>query len=738
MASPTDIFNKVLGTKPAGDVTLQDFAAERENQEIIAWVKSAYSAAKSARTQIEQTWYTNMVMLDGRQYLTRVPEGQPNAGKLVRPPAPPYRVRSVTNRLRPIFRTELARVTSQKPNASIVPASSDDEDLFAAQAGEQIWESLYSTKKISQVFARTMWWTLVCGTGFTKCWWDNNSVDSMTGVQGDIKYAHVTPFHLGIPDLREPEIEDQPYVINAYTKPVEWMRQFYGEELNADSVSSNEIIEGAYLNLNMNDKPDSVLVIEAWIKPGGSRYFPQGGYVCVAGDKVLQISREGLPYQHGEYPFVKFEHIPTGKFYGASVLEDLTPLQREYNRTRSQIIEAKNRMAKPQLLAARGSVDPRKITNEPGQVIQYKPGLPPPQPLPLQPLPSYVQQELEVVKGDMEDISGQHQVSRGDAPPGVTAATAISYLQEKDDSLLSHTYSSIEIGFEKLAKQSLSHVVQFWDLERTVQTTGVDGSFDAITIKGSNIASGTDIRMEAGSSLPTSKAARQALLMDLMKFGWIPPQEGLKLMEIGGVQKLWQQIKIDEAQAQRENLKMRKLTSQEIGRWMEEKAAADLQNQFAGMPQVGAPPGMGDPLDAGEAPFDPFGQQQQQPQDPQNTNDPTVDLTSGQPLGVGPIVPVNTWDNHAVHIDVHNRFRKTQAFENLPDEIKQQFELHVSLHAQSMIAGSTGMGPDMGMAPTPQDMGMDPSQQGGDTGGAANQFGPSQEAGAGQAPLPGM
>jgi hypothetical protein len=315
-----------------------------------------------------------------------------------------------------------------------------------------------------------------------------------------------------------------------------------------------------------------------------------------------------------------------------------------------------------------------------------------------------VLQELDRITIDMEDISSQHDISKGNVPPGVTAATAISFLQEKDDSLLSHTYQSIEFGFEKLARQSISHVVEFWDMERTVQTTGVDGSFDALTLKGADIASGTDIRMEAGSALPTSKAARQALLMDLMKFGYIKPEDGLKMMEVGGITKLYQQLKVDEAQAQRENLRIRNITPEQI---------QEHQQRYA--------------------------------------ENPETDPTTGDTLAAGPVVQVNTWDNHAIHIEVHNRFRKSQAFEALPPEIKAEFEQHVSTHAQAMVMGSMGAGPDMGMAPTAEDLGLpspdDPNAQ--DASGG-NQFGPPGSSGGqmppdmpmpeggGEAPLPGL
>jgi len=66
-----------------------------------------------------------------------------------------------------------------------------------------------------------------------------------------------------------------------------------------------------------------------------------------------------------------------------------------------------------------------------------------------------------------------------------------------------------------------------------VKVVGSDGAFDAQMITGSDIASGLDIRIESGSALPTSKSARQALITDWMKMGFISPQDGLKILDTG-------------------------------------------------------------------------------------------------------------------------------------------------------------------------------------------------------------
>jgi hypothetical protein len=48
------------------------------------------------------------------------------------------------------------------------------------------------------------------------------------------------------------------------------------------------------------------------------------------------------------------------------------------------------------------------------------------------------------------------------------------------------------------------------------------------------------------------------------------------------------------------------------------------------------------------------------------------------------MVPVNSWDNHEVHIEVHNLFRKRQEFENLDPRAKEEFERHVELHRSAL------------------------------------------------------
>jgi hypothetical protein len=626
------------------------------NNKVIEWTQSAYKRCRTMRQQIERQWYLNLAFYIGRQNVTAIQAGTGNTAgtRLYIPPAPYYRSRPVINRIRPIIRTELAKLTAQKPTASIVPSTGEDRDLAAAQAGEQIWDSVYRDKKIKSIFGRSMLWTLTCGVGFMKTYWDANKKDK-AGQPGDFCYETVSPFHIFIPDMLTQDLEDQPYVIHIQTKSPEWVKANYPQVNPVPNVmAADDILNDSFLNLvGAGDyRKNSILCYEVWAKPGQVEFLPKGGMFTIIGDTIVQMV-EGNPYMHQQYPYVKFEHIPTGRFYADSIIVDLMPIQREYNRTRGQMIEAKNRMGHPQLLAAEGSVDASKINTEPGQVITYKLGYPPPEPLPLQNLPAYIVQESDRLLQDFEDISGQHAVSKGQVPPGVTAATAISFLQEQDESMLSTTFGSIEDGFEKIGYQTLCYVKQYWNTQRTVKVVGRDGTFNVLSFAGSDLRDNTDIRIEAGSALPTSKSAKQALLMDLMSQGFIPPEKGLELMDVGGVQRLYEDIQVDGAQATRENMKMSTVTDQNL---------EDYLNTFMG-------------------PMDPTTGQQQLI-DP-NTQAPLVDAM-GQPTAPPLIVPVNSFDNHEAHIAAHNNYRKGQEYEELEQRIKDLFEEHVNQHMMAL------------------------------------------------------
>lgn len=527
-------------------------------REATEWAEEQLVKCRRARLQFERQWYTNLAFYLGKQYVQWTPQYGTQAGayqRLYEPAAPPWRVRLISNKIRPIVRTEHSKLTKEDPQPYVIPASTDDDDLAKARAAEHIHEYLWRDLHGKRAVRRMTWWLCLTGVGFIKDWYDPFGFDS-SDLPGVIRMENVTPFHLYVPDMDEEEIEQQPHVTHVVAKTPDWVKRSYNKDVQPDSSTGGGALEQKFLQalgVQQQTGYDHVAVREMHVKPCSK--FQDGAVIIWSQDEPLDVI-EGFPFDHKEYPFTKFEHIPTGRFYPDSSINDLIPIQKEYNRTRSQVIEAKNRMSKPQLVAAKGSVDPNKMTSEPGLIVFYTPGFPKPEAMKLEPVPSYVIEELDRCQRDMDDISGQHEVSKGHAPPGVTAATAISYLQEEDDTKLANTVSSIEEGVERLGKHLLSHVQQFWDLPRTVRVVGTDGEYESFMFSGADIFGNTDLNIQSGSAMPRSRAAKQAYIMQLGQMGWIPPDRALRYLDMAETGRLYEELQIDARQAQRENLKM--------------------------------------------------------------------------------------------------------------------------------------------------------------------------------------
>lgn len=546
----------MLGQQQPEKPPLIEQLTGKDKDELIAKFNKWFTDCRTDRLQFEREWYLNLAFYFGKHYVSWAGADITNFAKLVEPKPPSWRVRLIVNRIKAIIRKEQAKLLQERPRGFVVPASSDDSDLAAAKAGDSILEHILTQDiKIQDVNWAAVFWLTLTGTSFIKDYYDEQDVDS-SGVAGKIKAMAVSPFHILVPNLEEVDLEKQPYVIHSVTMDPDWIKAVYSVDVAPDARASEAGIETQFLaalGIKNDVSKKRTLVKEIWVKP--NQDYPEGLRAAWAGTQLLYIE-DAWPYAHGEYPFTKYDHIPTGRFYSQSVIVDLIPIQREYNRTRSQIIENKNRMAKLQLAAPNGSIDPRRVTTEPGLIIFYKPGLQPPQPIPVQALPAYVLQELDRNIIDMNDISSQHEVSRGQVPPNVEAATAIAYLQEQDDTVLASTLFSIEKGSEKIGRHVLSHAAQFWDAQRSIKVVGRNNITESFIFSQSDLRGGTDYRVTHGSATPRSRAAKQAWITELIKMQVIPPDRGLQYLDMAETSKLYEEMQIDTKQAQRENLRM--------------------------------------------------------------------------------------------------------------------------------------------------------------------------------------
>lgn len=692
---------------------LDEARLQKETGALESLISTWRTRCVNARLQEEQQWLKNMDMYMGRHFTSwstteKRMKSAPNANNEVRIPV---------SFIQPVCRTELAKTSSSHPIATVLPASNDNDDILAARAGEQVWGYFYDVTRFQhRVFNPTNFWRTITGNGFAKVFYDQHkedkaateaamrewraaqaeqakavdfATDPMMGmplitpappkpkpepIMGAVDARMVTPFHLLVPDLAEEDIQEQEYVLHQYTIGREKAKAIYGkfmpEGWMPSVVSPSSIMDLHRLGLEAGNpaREDATLVVEAWIKPNVTPLLPKGGLVVLVDGRIVSMSRDGMPYSHGEFPFHHVTGVPTGRFYRKSVIEPLIPLQNEVNRTFAQLIQYKNLAVLSQFFYRAGSLDPTKIRPKPGQYIPVTLGFEYPTPVPLSNLPTYIPDLMASIKAHVDDISGQHQVSRAISPGADTAASAISILREADDDFLSPTIDSIEAFMESVGRHALALMAQFWEEPRLVKVTGDSESVSARTLTGAEFATGTDIRVQAGSGLPESKSARIATITEWITAGIIPANVGLKAMESGTLGRVYRQLQIDEDQAEYENVEMEAVTEEEYLAWEQEQQ----QMLAPGLGMPGAEPGfegLEDPAFGMDAPI-PSGPEAAPPAGPPaDPTDPAAADPMADPMAMPapPIFyPINEFDNDPVHLQVHERQLKSQAYKTWP------------------------------------------------------------------------
>lgn len=603
-----------------------------KDPEVAEW-NSKFERCVKMRQPFEQQWILNMAFYGGKQY---VMWSKANLSpSLIEPPANPQTVRAVSNKIKPIIRREMSKLSKEEPQFYITPATTEPEDVAAAIVGESLADYSLKSSSFNAIRRQATFWNSMTGIGVFKTY--------CPGPDMDVIYEAIPSFHFYVPYLHEPTIKAQPFVFHARGLNPDYVQELYDVKVKPDINSKNSILEQRFLssigvNSGSSDaSKDCVFVKEVWVKK--SAHYPNGALLVIVGDEIIYSYDSGLPgtnsamyrgpepqdmplapteedpdnkyeltyglpYEHGEYPFAKMGHIPTGSFYPDSVIKDLIPLQKLYNRSRSQVMEVKNLTSNPMLAYMKGSIDPTKITNRPGLQIPVQPGFTPPAYIQPPSLPPYHSEDENTILRDMDDTANQFEVTKGRTPPGVEAASAIAYLQEENDNVLHETVASMEEALESIGFQTLMLIKQFWSLDRIINVVSKNNAMEAQIFQMSSFVKNVDLKVEPGSMAPKSRAAKQAFITGLIKDGIIPPDRGLQYLQMNETDKLYEEMQIDIKQADRENYK----------------------------------------------------------------------LVNGAQL------PINDYDNDEVHLSRHDKFFKSQQFEALPDDIKIIALTHRALH----------------------------------------------------------
>jgi len=549
--------------------------------------------ARSARRPYEADWFLNLAFFQGEQWVAH------DGKALYTPKTRRGQVRLTDNRVRPIVRTEVARLTKQRPGWAATPDGLGDDAVNDAATSTRLLEWGYDHLHFAMRRREATTWSRICGAGFIKEVWDKDYGDGTevmvypdgheqageavmhpqtqqvlrpgempemesllarkTVGGGDICLTVRSPFDI-YPDPLATNLEDARWIIDEAVRSPEYVEDTYGKVVKPDTGAMVGIVEsgfhGGAVDFATGGEHIGVKVYELWEPP--SKRVPQGRHVVATETQVLFDG----PNEYGHIPYTMLPGIIVpGRFWPDAVVTDLRPIQARWNKMLSQIAENLSKFGNPAMLV--DALSQAKVTGVPGERIKVNftgGGQLPVQYLRPPDIPAYTFNFAEQIQGAFREISGQYEIAQGTVPAGVTAASAISLLQEQDATRLGPDVEALENAIGEVGQRVIKLMAKYYSTDRIVVIVGEDGIIDVDTFRSSASFRVPRISVVPNSTFPRSLAARQAGIRDYLNMFFqyqLPMQKSalskvLKDTQIGGLENIIGSATADVRNSQRE------------------------------------------------------------------------------------------------------------------------------------------------------------------------------------------
>lgn len=561
-------------------------------------------------------------------------------------------------------------------------AESYDQLIGVDANGEPIRDpAVYAALKAEDPTASTLW----------------SMVRSKTPL-GDVCWRVVLPGAMSVDPMAIKNPRDAKWVCESRIQPISSVEKRLGMSLKdavrASSQVLSEKFDFQYEDIATDDGGSlghsvsgSEYTVVHYFYARPSTDFPKGAHIEMC-DKapgrpmLVEEWEDELPYH------CLINRPDPGHFLRSKgIVDDLKPIQRDYNSTLNNLREWLRRVAKTPVAIPFGSMASESYFNEEGFFF-YHPqmGEPHHSNVPAEPT-AVLTNDLARMVAEMRDISGVSASSQGlRAPGGPEAAVGLNIEIQQTESNLSRAERRLKTAIEWGVSRSLKMVERHYSVARSVTGVGVDDSEEFAAFQGAMLR-GSHRFTITGSLMPKSKAARMAAIQQMI------PVLGPKITPFlgslidGDTDALTRDLEVDSLQQRGENRELLGLSTQPKA-VLVYKNFEDDKMAFSEAFNVAVQSGEQDPINA-------LAQRGIRP----------PNLTQSL-LAAGFNVPmVEDFHDHALELKALNDFRKADGYRRLSPMSKQLLREHADQHTAELgkqiaaMAEQSPMGQQQGSAP---------------------------------------
>lgn len=494
------------------------YTPTEKERKLVEWVYSKFKQAYVAKAPLMDKWKEYMSAYKGTYFQNKN--------------LPDYKSNEISNHVFSTIETIRPIMTDNNPKFLAVPSTPAGMEFSADVQTALDYE--WDREKMPLKLPAQLIPMLVYGNAVWFVQWDGKD-----GEYGNISIKPVDPFNI-FPDPLAESIDNSEFLVYATYRNANQIKQQFPEKASAiegSRITMSELV--AERDNNDTQDANQVLILEMWCRDWvtmdetveGKKQlkYPKGRVITCLPELGILLSDKKNPYKDGKFPFVLMKNydIPF-EFWGVGEVEQIMSPQHYVNELTNQIIDnAKNTANMQWIIDKNSGIGQGKLTNRPGLVIRKTPGSEVRRDTPPA-MPSYVRDQIEILKKDIQDISGVFDSLKGEQQGSVTAASAILALQEASQARIRLKIKLMEASLSELAQIVYSRMQQFWKLDRWVRVTDVEGNPSFREIGTQVLSNDYDLKVMAGSTMPVN---RNAMLDLMIRLAQTNGEDGLPLVD---------------------------------------------------------------------------------------------------------------------------------------------------------------------------------------------------------------
>jgi len=577
-------------------------------------------SVQSATWEHIREYHLNHAYLEGRQWLSWTPVDRSLSDII---PDEPDRIQATVNHMRSNTRTIVSQLTQRQLTFEVPPSMYDDVTLRAAAISKGILSDLHRRHNWETLREENIKSCLKGGTSIVAVEWSPQNKTTKETV-------------LSIADfVVEPGATRMEYArwwIKLQQLPPNEVRSLFPDHFIDEAPEADARTH--WSNDYTSEPTDLTRVYTYYERPNPLN--PDGGFRVEVNGRTLQEGKWPFPWKDSLNIASIRESVIENSPYGTTIMSDVRSPQTALNAVWSAVLEHIRESSNHRLVADYSWADVvDSLTDRPGEPLIGPMEAGAPGYLTAPPMPTQFAQTIAMLKEEIDNLLGVHDVSRGMSPANIESGYGLAILAEKDSSPVGRLIKESANLWGRVGWMVLELHEDNVTEERESTIRDMGGAPARRKWKGEDIKGQTEAIVPLEAIVPKSQAAQQQFAMTAVEMGLITPDDPLAVSKFAQLAEMPDQRGI-------------------IAAVSPDADKAIRENEMVVMDEVPEP-----------KPF----------------------------------------DDHEIHIEMHNRFRKSLQYELLTDEQREDIDNHVLSH-EALVGEEMGerrmateMDPAMGAAP---------------------------------------